>query len=270
MMSKARKTTLAGPDCLKPLGKKLLAPLPPFRHNALRKLTSDQRESVQQRLEELVYKFNGISLYEQTHLPSNKNIEIALRSLSRHLLAVCEIVNPKAGLSLFIYDQDNDHIRGLIQGFPVVADIMYRLIEETIKNKKYRRKPTAANIPTDIACEVARLLEDYEIKPTLTGTGVWDRLTSYILLHGCGHDETPANMKNILKKARSIYEQRNAPPDFQQGRWTGINPRVSPCPDCPQQYNMLPNSVNDPRFIFIQKKEPKIIIKLSKKKKLAE
>jgi hypothetical protein len=253
-MNKPRKTALAGPNNLKMLGEKPSSSLPQFTHKALRKLTPDQRKSVEQRLEELVYKYRSITLAEHIYVPPNKNTETALRSLLQHLSAVCEIVNPKLGLSLFVYDQDNDYIRGLMQGFPVVADIMRRLVDETINNKKYRRKPTAAKIPTDLACEVARLLEDYEIKPTVTIMGAWDMSTRYILLHGCGREETGANIKNILKKAKFIYKQKSESPDFHQGRWTGINPRVSPCPDCPHRYNMLPYSVSDPRFIFIQKK----------------
>ena len=257
IMSQTRKTTLAGPNNLKPLSKKPLSPLPPFKHDALRKLTSSQKKSVQQRLKELVNKFRSIALSEHVYVPPNKNTEIALRSLLRHLSAVCEIVNPKAGLTLFVYDQDNDHIKGLIQGFPVVADIMRRLVDETIKDKKYYRKPTAAKMPTDIACQVARLLEDYEIKPTVTIMGAWDMSTRYILRHGCGREETSANMKNILKDAKLIYKQKFDSPGFQQVRWTGINPRVSPCQECPHQYNMMPNSLKDRRFIFRQKKEMK-------------
>jgi hypothetical protein len=253
-MSRNSKTTLAGTNNLKPVNNPL-SPLPDFRHKALRiLLTPDERKFVQQRLEKLVNKFQSITVSEHLFVPPNKNTEKALRSLLKHLSAVCDIVNPKSQLLLFVDDQDNDHIRGLIQGFPTVSKMMYRLVEETINSKKYYRKETAAKIPTDIACEVARLLEDYEIKPTITTKGVWDELTRYVLLHGCGRDETDANIKNILNKAKFITRKQLDSPSSPEDRWSGINPRVSVCTDCPHQFNMMPYSMKDPRFIFRQKR----------------
>ncbi len=253
----SRKITLNGFNKLKSSDKNQLSELPCFSHKALKNLTSDQKKSVQQRLAELVCKFKSNILVERDLAPPNKKTERALRSLSKHLSAVCNIVNPKSELPLFVDDQDNDHIRGLIQGFPTVSKMMYRLVEETINSKKYYHKETVAKIPTDIACEVAQLLEDYGVSPTVTIRGVWEKMTRYILHHGCERDETDANIKNILNKAKFITRKQFDSPSSPEVRWSGINPRVSVCLNCPHQFNMMPYSMDDSRFIFRQKRGQK-------------
>jgi hypothetical protein len=187
--------------------------LPPFKHRNLRLLTTDQKETFQKRLESLVLEFDARTRINMV-MPKHEDTKRALIALEKHLNAICEIVcagsvdDSETALAAVIYDWDSKTLERIITDFPMTVATMRELVKTSLEYRTFKVKLPATFNPHGVVLKAAFLLYDYKIKRTVTTTGCWAAVTRYILLHGCGRNETDANLRNLLARVKSFFTQK--------------------------------------------------------------
>lgn len=189
---------------------------PPFEHDALERLTPEQKNRFQVKMGILITSFRS-QVEHENHIATNSTR--ALKSLEGHLKAICELVGPseREFWPVLYYsigaDLECESVEEkIIKEFPESIDIMHRLVKTSRENGKFKLRLTAAKTPTEIACEAARLLNEFEIPARVTVTSkikesdIWSCLTRFILREVFKTETTDANMKNILFGARKIIQ----------------------------------------------------------------
>lgn len=182
----------------------------PFQHDTLEKLDSDQRAAFQTALGKLVTHHKRITPVEAAERKwTGDIIRREMVKLRGHLRNICKITGPNSKLQGYFWGayvgwKASEDDRKAIAGFPKMADLMHRIVVDSIENETYKIPPETEKSRI-IALQAAQLLEGFGIKATITvkkdrvkKPGAWCALTEYIILHGRGRYETSANLNNIL------------------------------------------------------------------------
>ena len=174
-------------------------------------LKRDQRDAFQAALKKLVSHFKRIAPVEAAERKlSNKQILLKMKSLLTHLNCVCAASGPESEFQAHFWGQyigfkASDDDRKVIADFPRMAELMRRIVADSITSESYKIRPLASDRMCTIAMQAAQLLRKFEIEPTTTVNGAWVVLTKYILHHGRGRDATAANICNYLKKVKGYF-----------------------------------------------------------------
>jgi hypothetical protein len=185
-----------------------------FSHSALRRLSRDQRDAFQAALDKLVshHKRCAAAVAEEQKL-SNDQVRRKMEKLRTNLNHVCKASGPESEFQRYFWGKyvgwkasDND--RKVIAGFPKMAELMRRIVDDSITSKSYKIRPLASELTLTIAMQAAQLLRQFEIDPKDTLTGAWLALTKYILYHGCGRDKQAGNIHNYLNIAKGYFNAK--------------------------------------------------------------
>jgi hypothetical protein len=182
-----------------------------FPHADLRKLNQDKKNAFQKELAKIVRHYKRCTPVEAAERKlSNSQILRVMKQLLTHLNRVCAASGPESKLQGYFWSQyagwkASDDDRKVIARFPKMAELMRRIVADSITSESYKIRPLATELPHSIAMQAAQLLGRFEIETPDTVKGVWFELTKYILHHGCGRDETPANILNYLKDFQGCF-----------------------------------------------------------------
>lgn len=182
-----------------------------FKHVDLRPLSRDQRDAFQAALEKLVSHHKRCTPVEEAEqkLPDHLILR-EMKKLRTKLKHICEISGTESKLQGYFWGEyvgwnASSDDRKVIAGFPKMAELMRRIVADSITSESYKIRPLASELPRTVAMQAAQLLRQFEIEPKDTLTGAWLALTKYILHHGCGRDEKAENIHNYLNKVVGYF-----------------------------------------------------------------
>jgi hypothetical protein len=188
-------------------------PISDFTHRALRSLTQDQRREFKNKLREIIILVRLTFYLTSGEHPSDDRIRRDYESIRTHLFALERLFKKADTFLMDVLESPKLSIdkEVHIHALPQTLATMRRLTEAILKMKVYRRGGELTKLRISHIASTGKLLIEYGITPTLTTTGAWHAVTRYILRHGFFHDETDANIKNLLGKARFFLTQKSAP-----------------------------------------------------------
>ncbi len=185
-----------------------------FKHADIRKLDQDQRKSFQAALDKRVSHFKRIAPAETVERKlTNYEILRKMKSLRTHLKHVCAASGPESEFQAHFWGQyigwkASDDDRERIAAFPKMAELMYRIVDDSITSESYKIVRSVKDAPQHVAMQAASLLRQFGIEPKAYEKGVWFALTKYMLLHGYGRDEGTANICNFLKEVMGFFNAK--------------------------------------------------------------
>jgi len=185
-----------------------------FKHHALKPLKASQKDAFQAKLEKVVSHFERGKPFEEVRRKwTNDQVRREMQSLKTHLDHICKIIGPASKLQSHFFGlysgfKASDDDRKAFAGFPEMVKLMRRVVEDSITNKTYKIRPSATETPCIITMHAWQLLNQFEIKATVTKKGAWFELTKYILCHACKLDERPENIMNYLKTVKVFFTQK--------------------------------------------------------------
>jgi hypothetical protein len=185
-----------------------------FKHAALRSLDQNQRDAFQRILAKIVSHHKRCTpARAETQKFSNDQVRREMKSLLTHLNHVCAASGPESNLQANFWGQYSgfkvsDDDRKIIAGFPKMAELMRRIVDDSITSKSYKIRPLASLLPSIITMQAAQLLRQFEIKLSVTVGGAWLELTKYILQHGCERDEKTETIRNYLKSCIGYFHAK--------------------------------------------------------------
>ena len=166
---------------------------PYFKHTRLTKLSKEQRQNFQHDLESLFIEI-GVNIYSQKRIPSNEKVMDKLTSLNRHVKKIWTQLDLTLVNSLM--ETANDNEAGKVIEFRNLLLLISTLINRSLKRKTI--KASAANIADLITIQTYYLLIEYDIKPTLTKAGAWEKLIEYFAVNLSL--KLPAELKNSMRR----------------------------------------------------------------------
>jgi len=166
---------------------------PKFLHHRLNKLSPEQRQNFQHDLENIFIEI-GVSIHSQNRIPSNEKVMDKLKSLNGHVKKIWTQLDLTLVNILIETASDNEAEK-------VIEFRNLLLLISTLTNRSLKRKiikASAANIADIITLQTYYLLIKYDIKPTLTKAGAWEKLIEYL---ADNHSLTlPTELKNSIRR----------------------------------------------------------------------
>lgn len=167
--------------------------IPAFQHQRLRKLSKEKRQSFLYDLERLFVEI-GVIIYSARCVPSNEKVKDKLESLDGHVGKIFAQLDMTM-VGVLMANANKDEANKVLE-FRDLLILIRSLTRRSLKLKTF--KASAADIDDLITLQTYHLLIKYDIKPTLTKAGAWEKLIKYLAEH---HSlKLPAELKNSMRR----------------------------------------------------------------------